>query len=95
MTGTARVVRSLADAAKLDDGDILVCEMTLPPWVPLFAIATAVVADTGGLMSHCAIIAREFGLPAVVGTQFGTTLIIDGMQITVDGGAGLVTLHPI
>jgi pyruvate,water dikinase len=94
VTGTARVVRSLADAAKLDDGDILVCEMTLPPWVPLFAIATAVVADTGGLMSHCAIIAREFGLPAVVGTQFGTTLIIDGMQITVDGGAGLVTLHP-
>jgi rifampicin phosphotransferase len=93
VTGTARVVRSLADAAKLDDGDILVCEMTLPPWVPLFAIASAVVADTGGLMSHCAIVAREFGLPAVVGTQFGTTLITDGMQITVDGGAGSVTLH--
>jgi phosphohistidine swiveling domain-containing protein len=44
-------------------------------------------------MSHCAIVAREFGLPAVVGTQFGTTLISDGMQITVDGGTGLVHLH--
>ena len=92
VTGTARVLRSLADAARLDDGDILVCEMTLPPWVPLFAVAAAVVADTGGLMSHCAIVAREFGLPAVVGTQFGTKLITDGMQITVDGGAGLVHL---
>ncbi|MEZ5412652.1 MAG: PEP-utilizing enzyme, partial [Acidimicrobiales bacterium] len=67
-TGPAKVVRSLAEAAKLQPGDVLVCEMTLPPWVPLFAVAAAVVADTGGQMSHCAIVAREFGLPAVVGT---------------------------
>lgn len=90
VTGTARVVRSLAEAAKLDEGDILVCEMTLPPWVPLFAVAGAVVADTGGLMSHCAIVAREFGLPAVVGTQFGTRTIRDGMTVTVDGDKGEV-----
>lgn len=91
-TGTARVVRSLAEAAKLDEGDILVCEMTLPPWVPLFALAAAVVADTGGQMSHCAIVAREFGIPAVVGTQVGTRVIPDGATITVDGTRGEVHL---
>ncbi|MDH4077112.1 MAG: PEP-utilizing enzyme [Acidimicrobiia bacterium] len=93
-TGTARVVRSLAEAAKLDEGDILVCEMTLPPWVPLFALAGAVVADTGGQMSHCAIVAREFGIPAVVGTQVGTRVITDGTTITVDGSRGEVHLEP-
>ncbi|MEZ5411057.1 MAG: PEP-utilizing enzyme [Acidimicrobiales bacterium] len=93
-TGTARVVRSLAEAAKLDEGDILVCEMTLPPWVPLFALARAVVADTGGQMSHCAIVAREFGIPAVVGTQVGTRVIADGTTITVDGTRGEVHLEP-
>ena len=94
VTGTARVVRSLAEASKLDEGDVLVCEMTLPPWVPLFAVAAAVVADTGGVMSHCAIVAREYGLPAVVGTQTGTQTIHDGMTITVDGTTGLVHLPP-
>ena len=49
----------------------MVCEMTLPPWVPLFSIAGAVVSDVGGVLSHCAIVAREFGVPAVVGTQVG------------------------
>jgi pyruvate,water dikinase len=66
----------------------------LPPWVPLFAVAGAVVADPGGLMSHCAIVAREYGLPAVVGTQFGTRTIRDGMTVTVDGERGEVRLHP-
>ena len=47
----------------------MVCEMTLPPWVPLFSIAGAVVSDVGGVLSHCAIVAREFGVPAVVGTR--------------------------
>ncbi len=92
VTGTARVVRSLAEASKLSEGDIMVCEMTLPPWVPLFALAAAVVSDTGGVMSHCAIVAREFGLPAVVGTQTGTRTIRDGMTITVDGNRGVVLL---
>ena len=93
ITGKARVVRSLAEAADVDEGDIIVCEMTLPPWVPLFSIAGAFVTDTGGVLSHCAIVAREFGVPAVVGTMFGTSAIQDGQTITVDGDTGKVLLH--
>ena len=62
--GTAKVVRSLTEASKLQHGDIMVCEMTVPTWVPLFATVSAVVADSGGILSHCAIVAREFRLPA-------------------------------
>jgi phosphohistidine swiveling domain-containing protein len=90
--GTAKVVRSLVEASKLQKGDIMVCEMTVPTWVPLFATVSAVVADSGGILSHCAIVAREFGLPAVVGTREGTTTIRDGMTITVDGTKGLVRI---
>ncbi len=93
ITGTARVVRSLAEASALEEGEIVVCEMTLPPWVPLFSIAGAFVTDTGGVLSHCAIVAREFGLPAVVGTQFGTSAIRNGQTITVDGDKGVVRIH--
>jgi pyruvate,water dikinase len=93
ITGKAKVVRSLAEAADLDEGDIVVCEMTLPPWVPLFSIAGAFVTDTGGVLSHCAIVAREFGLPAVVGTQFGSAVIKTGQTITVDGNKGTVRIH--
>ncbi len=89
-TGTARVVRSLAEASRLAPGDIMVCEMTLPPWVPLFSLVAGVVADTGGIMSHCAIVAREYGVPAVVGTLTGTTTIADGATVTVDGDRGVV-----
>jgi rifampicin phosphotransferase len=91
-TGVARVVRSLEEAGALQDGEIMVCEMTLPPWVPMFAIAGAVVADVGGVMSHCAIVAREFGLPAVVGSVNGTTRIQTGQTVTVDGTNGDVWL---
>ncbi|MPY96186.1 MAG: hypothetical protein GEV08_24915 [Acidimicrobiia bacterium] len=92
VTGTARVVRSLAEAAVLDEGDIMVCEMTLPPWVPLFSVVAGVVTDTGGVLSHCAIVAREYGLPAVVGTRVGTSTITDGTTVTVDGTKGVVLL---
>lgn len=91
-TGTARVVRSLAEAGELEDGEIMVCEMTLPPWVPMFSVAGAVVADVGGIMSHCAIVAREFGVPAVVGSVDGTHRIKTGQTITVDGTNGDVYL---
>jgi phosphohistidine swiveling domain-containing protein len=91
--GTAKVVRSLNEASKLQYGDIMVCEMTLPTWVPLFNTVKAVVADSGGILSHCAIVAREFNLPAVVGTRIGTTAIKDGMTITVDGNKGLVRIE--
>jgi pyruvate,water dikinase len=91
--GTAKVVRSLNEASKLQHGDIMVCEMTMPTWVPLFATVRAVVADSGGILSHCAIVAREFHLPAVVGTRVGTEAIKDGMTITVDGNKGLVRIE--
>jgi pyruvate,water dikinase len=90
--GIVKVVRTLVEASKLQQGDIMVCEMTVPTWVPLFATVRAVVADSGGILSHCAIVAREFGLPAVVGTRVGTTTLRDGMTITVDGGRGLVRI---
>jgi pyruvate,water dikinase len=92
-TGIAKVVRTLVEASKLQQGDIMVCEMTLPTWVPLFATVSAVVADSGGVLSHCAIVAREFHLPAVVGTRVGTTTLKDGMTITVDGTKGRVRIE--
>jgi pyruvate,water dikinase len=93
VTAKARVVRSLVEAQDtLEEGEVMVCEMTLPPWVPLFSIAGAVVADVGGVLSHCAIVAREFGVPAVVGAVTGTTVIKTGQTITVDGNNGLVYL---
>jgi rifampicin phosphotransferase len=91
-TGVARVVRSLEEAGDLEDGEVMVCEMTLPPWVPMFAIAGAVVSDVGGVMSHCAIVAREFEIPAVVGSVNGTTRIETGQTVTVDGTNGNVWL---
>ena len=91
-TGVARVVRSLEEAGALQEGEVMVCEMTLPPWVPMFAIAGAVVADVGGVMSHCAIVAREFAIPAVVGSVSGTGRIQTGQTITVDGTNGNVWL---
>ena len=90
--GTAKVIRTLAEASKLEKGDIMVCEMTMPPWTPLFSIAGAVVADTGGPLSHCAIVSREYKMPCVVGTLFGTSVIKDGMILTVDGAKGIVRI---
>jgi pyruvate,water dikinase len=83
----------LAEASKLQAGDVLVCEQTLPPWTPLFSTASAVVADTGGILSHCAIVARENRIPCVVGTMKGTSLISDGQTITVDGSRGIVRIE--
>ncbi len=88
----AKVVRNLSEASKIEPGDILVTEMTMPPWTPLFATVSAVVADTGGVLSHCAIVAREYRLPCVVGTIIGTAVIKDGMLLTVDGSKGIVRI---
>jgi pyruvate,water dikinase len=89
-TGVARIVRSLAEATALAPGEILVAETTAPPWTPLFAIAGAVVTDTGGSLSHSAVVAREYGIPAVVGAGAATTAIRDGDVVEVDGDAGTV-----
>jgi pyruvate,water dikinase len=91
-SGRARVCASLAAAARLQPGDILVVAKATPEWTPLFATAAAFVADVGAATSHSAIVAREFGIPAVVGTQRATHAIRDGDFVTVDGSAGTVHL---
>jgi pyruvate,water dikinase len=88
--GRARVIRDIADAARLQPGDIMVTATTAPPWTPLFATAAAVVTDTGGVLSHCAVVAREYRIPAVVGAAIATAVIQDGDLIEVDGDTGLV-----
>ena len=89
-TGTVKVVRTLAEADKIEPGDILVCHMTMPAWTPLFATVAAVVADSGGVLSHCSIVAREYGLPCVTDTRVGIRLLKDGQTVTVDGTRGTV-----
>jgi pyruvate,water dikinase len=91
--GRARVIETLADAGQLVEGDVLVCRSTTPPWSPFFGLISALVTNSGSPLSHGAIVAREFGLPAVVGTINGTALIPDGATVTVDGTNGLVIIE--
>lgn len=91
--GRVRVVRSEADVHQLQPGEVLVCPITTPAWSPLFAVAGALVTDHGGVLSHASIVARENGLPAVVGTGSATSTLVDGQEVTVDGTAGTVTIH--
>ncbi|MGE0599602.1 MAG: PEP-utilizing enzyme [Dehalococcoidia bacterium] len=91
--GRARIVGGLAEAEDLVPGDILVCPSTSPPWTPYFAVVSAVVTDAGGVLSHAAIEAREYGIPAVVGTREATRRIPEGAMITVDGSSGTVTIE--
>lgn len=93
-TGPARVILTLAEADRVQPGDVLVAPATLPPWTPLFATVAAVVTDAGGVLSHCAIVAREYRIPAVVGTGSATTAIRDGQMVEVDGTLGVVRLYP-
>jgi pyruvate, water dikinase len=90
--GVARVVRSVKEIADVRDGEILVCGSTSPAWAPIFTKIKGTVTDVGGVMSHAAIVCREYGLPAVVGTGRATALIRTGQTIRVDGSAGVVTL---
>lgn len=90
--GTVRVIVHPDNDADFEPGDILVCRATDPSWAPLFYLASAVVIDIGGEMSHGAIVARELGLPAVVNTGDGTLRLPSGSRVRVDGSAGLVTL---
>ncbi len=80
------------EAGKLQKGDVLVAEATLPPWTTLFATAAAIVTDSGDILSHCAIVARDYRIPAVVGTGVATHMIHDGQMFEVDGNAGLVRM---
>lgn len=90
--GKARIVRTLAEAGKLHPGDVLVAKSTMPPWTPLFGIAVAVVTDTGGVLSHCAVVAREYRIPAVVGTGRATERFQDGQFLEVNGDEGIVRM---
>jgi len=94
--GRVRVIHD-ADSDQADDfepGDILVCRITDPSWAPLLSVAAAVVIDIGGSLSHGAIVARELGIPCVINTVDGSRKLRTGDRVTVDGGAGLVKVHP-
>ncbi|MGD9893640.1 MAG: PEP-utilizing enzyme [Dehalococcoidia bacterium] len=93
-SGPARVVLSAeaAQEAELQPGEVLVAPYTDAPWTPLFVPAAGVVVETGGVLSHAATVAREFGIPAVVAVKGATTLIKTGQQVTVDGTTGVVTI---
>ena len=88
--GAARLIVSLEHAAQLQDGEVLVARTTAPDWVPLMRRACAIVTDTGGITCHAAIVARELGIPCVVGTAKATQTLTDGQLVTVDAGAGIV-----
>ena len=90
--GVARVVRSVDELHRVQPGEILVCRSTTPPWTPVFASIAGLVTDTGGVLAHGAIVAREYAIPAVMGTKIGTRVIADGQRITVDGDAGEVII---
>jgi pyruvate,water dikinase len=89
-TGPVRVVQHEDELDKVQPGDVLVCPATSPAWSPVFPSIGALVTDTGGILSHAAIIAREFAIPAVVATGNATERFTDGQTVTVDGGAGRV-----
>ncbi|MFN4046071.1 MAG: pyruvate, water dikinase, partial [Acidilobaceae archaeon] len=89
--GRVKVALSVEEAArKMEKGDVLVTKMTDPDWVPYMKLATAIVTDEGGMTAHAAIVSRELGIPAVVGTGNATKVLKDGMEVTVDGSRGVV-----
>lgn len=92
-TGDVRILRHPSEAARLRDGDVLVAPSTDPAWTPLFLRAAAIVMETGGQLSHGAIVAREYGIPAVVNIPGVLDLVREGQRVTVDGDAGLVVFE--
>lgn len=91
--GVARVFQSIDEAGSLLEGEILVVRALTPPWTPYVGVAGAVVTNSGGALSHGAVVAREFGIPAVVGTANGTDLIMDGSLVSVDGTLGMIIIE--
>lgn len=90
--GVARVLHDPDQLHELEPGEILVARVTAPSWAPIFGKINGAVTDIGGIMSHAAIVCREYGLPAVTGTSFATSRIKTGMRIRVDGNTGIVTV---
>jgi pyruvate,water dikinase len=93
VSGVARLIRGPDDFNNLQDGDILVAPFTTPVWTPLFGIAGGIVTETGGILSHGAIVAREYGIPAVMSVVNVMNLLEDGSPITVDGDRGIVRMN--
>jgi pyruvate,water dikinase len=91
-TGTARVVMTEKDFAKVRPGDVLIAPVTTPAWSIVFPRIGALVTDEGGVLSHTAIVAREFAIPTVVNTGTATRLLRDGIRVTVNGTRGTVEL---
>ena len=92
-SGTARIIRDPADPRILEPDDILVAPITDPAWTPLFLAVAGVVVEVGAQQSHAAIVARELGIPAVVGVAGATTRLVDGQTIEIDGSTGTVTVR--
>jgi phosphohistidine swiveling domain-containing protein len=93
VTAPARILHGPEDFEQMKPGEVLVASITTPAWTPLFARAAAIVTDIGGPLSHGSIVAREFGIPAVLGTDTATKRIRNGQIVTVDGDSGKVFLH--
>ena len=91
-TGTVRVVRHDLDVERLRPGDVLVCATLSAAWTVVLPTVVAVVTDSGGVLSHSAIMAREFGLPAVVAAGDASRVLVDGQLVEVDGDAGIVRI---
>ena len=89
--GSARIVADASDFGRVRPGDVLVATTTTPAWTPLFGGIAALVTETGGILSHAAVVAREYGLPAVVGVRDATRTLVDGQRVRVDGDHGVVT----
>lgn len=92
VSGRVRVCRTIDELGLLEEGEILVAPTTSPSWAPAFAKVRACVTDVGGVMSHAAIVCREYGLPAIVGTGDATRLLETGMEVEVDGSTGLIRI---
>lgn len=90
-SGAVRLLESPAQASAMQPGEVLVTRMTSPDWVPIMRRAAAIVTDAGGMTSHAAIVARELGVPCIVGAHTATQVLSAGMVVTIDGGAGTVT----
>ena len=83
-------MRDPGDFSRFEEGEVLVARLTAPAWTPLFARAAAIVTDGSTLAAHASLVAREYGIPAVVATGCATLRLRDGQVVTVDGGAGTV-----
>ncbi len=93
VTGPVRLVRSEADLSRVQTGDVIVCPSTHSTWSVVLARAGALVTDHGWILSHPSIVAREFGIPAVVGTAHATSTLSDGQMVTVNGATGRVDVQ--